>query len=267
MRHFLLVLLLASSCVSVRAQAPDCASMMQQALETTEFNQSIDDMMEMMTSEEFMRQAMGGKGDIEVMNVVRPILRKHFDGPSMKKELQDRMTTHCNPQQMTLVLQELQSPVVAQMIRLDAEARTPEGKQKLQRYARAMQVAPPSETRLSMIQAFDERAGVTAFAMDSMIAATRGMMAGAGAPPEVLSQFDTHRAEIKARIQNSILLALSSAYRNVGRADLEAFAKELSTPPLKGFYDQARKAFVGMTEARCTAIGKELKVTMEARQK
>jgi hypothetical protein len=118
-----------------------------------------------------------------------------------------------------------------------------------------------------MIQAFDERVGISAFAMDSMIAATRGMMVGAGAPPEVLSQIDMHRAEIKTQIQNGILLALSSAYRNVGRADLEAFAKELSTPPLKGFYDQARKAFVGMTEARCTAIGKELRVTLEARQK
>jgi hypothetical protein len=267
MRYFFALILLASSCVSVRAQSPDCASMMEQALEITEFNQSIDDMMELINSEAFMRQATGGKDDGEVMKVVRPILQKNFNPQSMKKELQDRMTAHCNPQQMTLVLQELQSPIVEQMIRLDADARTPEGKQKLQRYTRAIQVAPPSDTRLSLIQAFDERVGISAFAMDSMIAATRGMMVGAGAPPEVLPQIDMHRAEIKTQIQNGILLALSSAYRNVGRADLEAFAKELSTQPLKGFYDQARKAFVGMTEARCTAIGKELKVTLEARQK
>jgi hypothetical protein len=267
MRRIFVAILLASSCIYGRAQSQDCASMMQQALEITEFNQSIDDAIEMMNSDAFMRQAGGGKGDVEVINVVRPILQKNFNAQSLKKELQDRMAAHCNSQQMALVLQELQSPVVAQMMRLDAEARTPEGKQKLQRYARAIQVAPPSDTRLSMIQAFDERAGITAFAMDSMIAATRGMMVGSGAPAEAFSQIDLHRAEIKTQIQNSILLALSSAYRNVGQADLEAFGKELSTQPLKGFYDQARKAFVAMTEARCTAIGKELRASMEARQK
>lgn len=241
--------------------------MMRRALEVTDFNQSIDDAVEQLNSESFLQQVSGGSTDATFMKIFLPIMQKHFNAQALKKDLEDRMIAHCNPQLMELTLQHLQSPVVVQMMRLDAEARTPEGKQKLQRYMRAIKVAPPSDTRMSQIQAFDERVGITAFALDGMIATTRGLMTGMGAPEEVLSQLDSGRATYKSQIQSTMLLALSSAYRSVGAADLDAFAKELTSQPLKEFYDQARKTFVGMIEARCTAIGKDFKAAMETKQK
>ena len=267
MKRFFVVFLLALSCVYARAQSQDCASMMRRALEVTDFNQSIDDAVEQLNSESFLQQVSGGSTDATFMKVFLPIMQKYFNAQALKKDLEDRMIAHCKPQQMELTLQHLQSPVVVQMMRLDAEARTPEGKQKLQRYMRAIKVAPPSDTRMSQIQAFDERVGITAFALDGMIATTRGLMTGMGAPAEVLSQLESSRATYKFQIQTTMLLALSSAYRSVGAADLDAFAKELTSQPLKGFYDQARKTFVWMIEARCTAIGKDFKAAMETKQK
>jgi hypothetical protein len=268
MKRFFVAFLLALSCVYAQAQSQDCVSMMRRALEVTDFNQSIDDAVEQLNSESFLQQVSGGGStDATFMKIFLPIMQKHFNAQALKKDLEDRMIAHCNPQQMELTLQHLQSPVVVQMMRLDAEARTPEGKQKLQRYMRAIKVAPPSDTRMSQIQAFDERVGVTAFALDAMIATTRGLMTGMGAPAEVLSELDSIRATYKFQIQSTMLLALSSAYRSVGAADLDAFAKELTSQPLKGFYDQARKAFVVMIESRCTEIGKDMKAAMEANQK
>jgi hypothetical protein len=267
MRRLFVAILLALSCVYGQAQSQDCASMMRQALEITDFNQPIDALAEQFNSEAFMQQAAGGNQDPEFTKVFLPIVQKHFNAQEMKKELEGRMTDHCNSQQMALTLQQLQSPIMTQMLRLDAEAKTPEGKQRLQRYIRAMKVAPPSDTRVSQLQAFDERTGITTFAMDSMVAAMRGMMTGAGAPTEVISQIDSRRAELKVQFQNNLLPAMASAYRNVSAADLEAYAKELNTQPLKGFYDQGHKAFVVMAETRCTAIGKDLKAAMLAKQK
>lgn len=125
MKRFFVVFLLALSCVCAQAQSQDCASMMRRALEVTDFNQSIDGAVEQLNSESFLQQVSGGSTDATFMKVFLPIMQKYFNAQALKKDLEDRMISHCNPQQMELTLQHLQSPVVVQMMRLDAEARTP----------------------------------------------------------------------------------------------------------------------------------------------
>jgi hypothetical protein len=211
-----------------------------------------------------MRQILGGKNDAAqgVTDMVKRIMQKEFNAQTMKKELQGRLVSHCKPEQMSLALQELQTPFIADMLNLEAASNTPAGKLKLQRYMKAMLIAPPSDARMSAIQAFDEMVGFTEFETETLIAITRGMMTGLAAPPEIIAQMGEHRSEIKAQAQNAVLLSLSCTYRTVSRADLERYAKAWSSQPLKGFNDAIKKSFMEMMEDRARAMGEDMKTQM-----
>ena len=60
-------------------------------------------------------------------------------------------------------------------------------------------------------------------------------------------------------MQNNIALSMSVTYHGVTRVDLQQYARELTSPPLKRFYGQVSKTFVEITQERALAIGQELK--------
>src|SRR5262249_11006480 len=229
------------------AQTRDCASLIHQALEISGFNQSLDQASELVNSQGFMDQFAGNVGDASrFATVFRPIVQKHLDSQLMRKDLESRLVAHCNANQMASVIERLQSPLVARMLVLEAAANSPEGREKAQRYARAVSIAPPPDNRVDVIETIDNSARGTDLAVDTVIAITRGMMAGADADPELAGGMEQHRRELRAQMHNAIQISLLSTYRSATVPELSQYAKELSSEPLKSFYSQVNKAFVEM---------------------
>jgi len=251
-------------CGLASAQTVDCNTLTHQALELSGFNQSLDFMAEIMSSDQFMQQVRGQESVEQFAAVYVPIVKKQFNASLLRKEIQSRMVAHCNQEQMTQTVQRLQTPFVARMLALDAAASTPEGQEKIKRYIKIAQLNPPTDDRMDALDAIDAGSGSSDLVTDFTLAFLTGMMTGVGAPPEVVDQLRSRRKELKAQMQNNIELSLSVTYHGVTRADLQRYAKELTAPPLKIFYGQLSKTFVEITGERARAIGQDLKKAIPA---
>lgn len=253
-------------CGLASAQTSDCGALTHQALELSGFNQSIDHMADVISSEQFMQQIRGRESAEEFIAIFQPILEKEFNAALLRKELENRMAARCNAEQMALAVQRMQTPFVARMLSLESEVNTPEGQKKLKRYMTIAQTAPPTDERIDALDALDASIGASDFATDSTIAVMRGMMNGLGAPPEIVAQVQSHRKDIKTQVQNNVELSMAVIYHGVTRPELQQYAKELSAEPLKGFNGQVKKVFVELMEERSRAIGQDLKKAIAAKK-
>jgi hypothetical protein len=252
------------ACGLASAQADDCNTLTHQALELSGFNQSLDHMAEIMSSDQFMQQVRGRESLEEFAAIFVPIVNKEFSATLLRQEMQRRMAAHCNLDQMTQTVQRMQTPFVSRMLALEAAASTPAGQEKIKRYIKIAQINPPTDDRVDALDAIDATSGSSDLVTDFTLTFVTGMMTGVGAPPEVVNQLRSRRKELKVQMQNNIELSLSVTYHGVTRSDLKQYAQELAAPPLKGFYGQISKTFVEITEERARAIGQDLKKAMPA---
>ncbi|MGZ4873752.1 MAG: hypothetical protein ACXV5R_01160 [Candidatus Angelobacter sp.] len=253
------LLFLFLACGFASAQTSDCGALTHQALEMSGFNQSLDHMAEIMSSDQFMQQVRGRESKEEFAAIFVPIVKKEFNASLLRQEMQSRMAARCNLEQMTQTVQQMQTPFVARMLALEAATSTPEGQEKIKRYIKLAQMNPPTDDRMDALDAIDANSGSSDLVTDFTLAFLTGMMTGVGAPPEVVDQLRSRRKELKAQMQNNIELSMSVTYHGVTRLDLQQYAKELAAPPLKRFYGQVSKTFVEITEERARAIGQDLK--------
>jgi hypothetical protein len=253
-------------CGLASAQTSDCRALTHQALELSGFNQSIDHMADVISSDQFMQQIRGRASAEEFIAIFQPILEKEFNAALLHREMESRVAAQCNPEQMTQALQRMQTPFVARMLALESEVNTAEGQKKLKRYINIAQTMPPTDDRIDALDALDASIGASDFATDSTIAVMRGMMNGLGAPPEVVAQVQGHRKDIKTQVQNNVELSMAVMYHGVTRPELQQYAKELSSEPLKGFNGQVKKVFLELMEERSQAIGQDLKKAMTAKK-
>jgi hypothetical protein len=265
MRHLLVFSLLLATRGMVWAQANDCASLTHQALDISGVNQSLNDAAEMASSDTFMSQVSGSDGRAgQIAATLKPIVMKHLNGDLLRGKVESRMAYDCNPQQMTSVIQELQSPLVARMLALEAAAITPEGRAKSQRYAKAISIAPPPDERVDAIEAIDASAGGTDYTVDTAIAVTRGMMAGADMDPGIATDLQQHRRQVAAQMHKAVQISMLSTYRTAPVPDLQQYAKELSSEPLKGFYERVKRICLQVFEEQARAMGHDMKAALNA---
>ena len=266
MKRTCVVVLLFFACAAASAQTGDCASLTHQALELAGVNQSIDHLTAIMGTEEFMQQFRGHDTPEQFVTMFKPIVMKEFSPAILRHELQARVSARCNPDQMARAVERLQSPLVAKMLALEAATNTPEGQEKLKKYINIAKTVPPTDDRMDDIDALDSSAGASDLVTDTVVAILRGMMTGVGAPPDVIAQFEAHRKDIKAEMQNNIELSMRVTYHGVTRPELQQYAREVGSPPLKGFYTLVNKTFVEIIEERSLATGQDLKKAIEARK-
>jgi negative regulator of replication initiation len=255
-------LLLLFTCGLASAQTADCNALTHQALELSGFNQSIDRMAELLASDEFMRQMNGRQASEEFLEVFKPILLKEFNAALLRSEIQARVAAHCDPAQMTQTVERMRTPFITRMLALEAAGSTPEGQQKLKRYINIAKTAPPTDDRIDALDAVEASAHASDFMTDTMMAVIRGMLTGVGAPAEIVSQVQAHRKDMKAQMLNEIELSMSVIYHGVTRPELQQYARELSSQPLKGFFEQVQRSFVEIVEERSRAMGQDLKKVM-----
>lgn len=261
MKSAFVFLLLLATCVCAPAQSADCEALTRQALELSGFDQYVDRLSGTFVSNEFMQQFRGSRPVEEFIPIFKPILLKEFNPAALRREMHDRVSAHCDAQQMALTVEQLQTPLQAKMLALEAAANTPEGQEQLKKYIEIAKTAPPTEERIEALDAIDSSTGASDFVTDTVMAVMRGMMTGQGAPQDVIAQFESHRREIKLQMQNNVELTMSVTYHGVTRPELLQYARELSAPPLKAFYALVNRTFTQLLEERARAVGQELKNT------
>jgi hypothetical protein len=266
MKHLAVVLLLLITCALMSAQTPQCLSLTHQALKVSGFIQSIDDMTQLMSSEEFLQRTLVGREvPPELVGTFKSLVQKDFNGEVMRRELESSLAASCNPEQLNQAVQRMQTPLVARMIALEAATKTPEGQAKLKRYVNIAMTVPATDERIAALNALDDSAGASNFATDASLAMMRGMMTGVGAPPEAITQIQEHRNDVKTQMQNIMELSFQVTYHGVTRPELQQYAAELNAQPLKGFNDQIKKAFLTVMEEHSRALGQDLKKSIPER--
>src|SRR5437588_10549214 len=120
MKRCFLVLFLFVASVYLPAQTVDCASLTHQALELSGFNEYIDRLAAIFGSPEFMQQFRGRQSSEDFNAVYKPILLKEFNPALLRREMQKRVSTRCNAEQMAQTVGQLQTPVQARMLALEA---------------------------------------------------------------------------------------------------------------------------------------------------
>jgi hypothetical protein len=170
-----------------------------------------------------------------------------------------RFLTRCSTWQIGPAIQEMQTDFVAGMLRREADNYTPEGQERIHKYARIMEIAPPPDWQLENADAFDQKAGITEYTVDYVLAVKRGILTGIGAPPDVVAQVKEQRKLLKVQIENGILASIILTYNGVKKADLAKYGDELSTGPLKWYFDTVHKSFVEILLERSTAVGRDIK--------
>lgn len=247
-------------------QAPDCASLSRQAMEMSGINLQIDAMGKTALSDEYFEQlAAGNNNGPEFAAVLKPIVRKHLDGDLLKKDLLSRMVARCKPEQMSQVIGAMQTPFMARMLQLEAAQYTSEGQEQIKKYMRIIQIAPPPDSQLDSAAAFDQKAELSDSMVDYLLAITRGMLKGAGAPDTVVQRLEERRKQMKAQIQGTVLAAILLTYKGVSKPDLAKYGDQLSSVPLKWYYDAVHIALVEMLLERSEAIGHEIKAAVTAK--
>jgi hypothetical protein len=251
MKTLVALAVLLSFAIPAMAQNADCSALTHQALELSGVNQSISDMTQMMNSEQFMQQVSRGQGaSADFSAAFKPIMVKDFNGSIMRKELEARLLVQCDPTKMAGAV--------------EAEAGTPEGQEKVKRYARAIQVVPPPDERLDAIAILDDSAGSSDLAADAVIVVTRGMLSGVGDHSNAVEDLVRHRNDLKMSMRNALEVSMLCTYKSVPPAEILQYARELRSAPLKTFYDQAKQAFLEVMEERAQAAGADLKTVITA---
>lgn len=267
MRRFWGLAFVVLASLAAVAQTPDCTALSRQALEISGENVELDALGQLLLSDDFLSQASGqSQASPEVMAVLKPIMQKNLDAASMKKDLLRRVAARCTPDKMTQAIQELQTPLVARMLQLEGARYTPEGMEKAKKYQRILEIAPPTDSQLDSADAFDQKAHVTDRTMDSLLAVTRGMLQGAGAPDEAIAELDSHKKEMKAQIQGGVLASIVVTYSGVSKADLMKYGDELASGPLNWYYSAVHQSLIEMLGDRSQAIGKDLKSAIMSRR-
>jgi hypothetical protein len=266
MKRSFAVLFLFFAATFASAQAGDCASLTHQALELSGFNQSLDRITDVLSSPQFMQQIRGRESAEDFIAIFLPLMQKEFNADLLRKEMQQRLFAKCDPEQMALTVQRLQTPMMAKMLALEAATNTPEGQEKLKKYGRIASSLPLTDERLEALDAVDNSMGASDFATDTIMAVMTGMMTGVAMPQELVTQLQEHRSEMKAQMQNSVELSMSVTYHGVTRPELQQYAKEIGAQPLKGFYLQVDKSFVEIVQERALALGQDLKEAIAARK-
>lgn len=144
-------------------------------------------------------------------------------------------------------------------MKLQAAQRTPEGQEQIKKYVRIIQIAPPPDSQLDAADVFDRKAGLTDFSVDTLLAVTRGILKGAGAPDDVLMRLQEGRKQIKAQLQGPVLASILLTYKGVSKPDMAKYGEELSTGLLRWYYDAVHQSFVEMLGERAEAIGQDIK--------
>jgi hypothetical protein len=257
-RSFVVMVFLLASTFS-SAQPADCAALTHQALELSGMNQSIEYLAASVDSDEFIQQVRGNSDSEEFWTAFKRALRKEFTADLLRKELQNRVAAHCDVEQMRQTVERLQTPLQVKMLALEAATNTADGQAKLQRYVNIARTISPTDERMEALDAIDASAGTSDFVTNFQLAMFSGFLTGAGAPEEIITQVKSHRKEIREQRQNYVELGMSVTYHGVTRPELLQYARELSAPPLKGFYAQVRKSFVEIVGERSIAIGQDLR--------
>jgi hypothetical protein len=248
------------------AQTPDCARLSHSMLETSGFALALDDFARTANSDEFMQQLPGvAQGDSNFVTIFKPIVAKEFASDPMKKAVEARLQAKCKPAQMSQALAKLHDPFIARMLAIEAEATTPAGKEKIQKYAKMYQIAPPTEDRLDLANALDQSSSLTDFTVDSIVAVMRGMLSGSMGDADLAQQLSEYRTAMRPQVQTGLQISLLATYHGVSKADLQQYAKELNSEPLKTVYSQMRQSMLEVFEERAHAVGEDLRAQAPAK--
>ncbi len=193
-------------------------------------------------------------------------ITKSMDVNRLIKTVEQGMLVSCNPADLNKVIEDLNTPLLQKMRAFESATNTPEGAQKLQHTLTLDDVKSPPDERTTLIRRLMNTSGAADAMTDTVIATSRGMMEGVGAPPLKEEQIVDMRRQVEAMSYQQMNMLMTAIYHDASDADLSAYIKVMNSKAFQDFMMTMTKAMVkGMAdEARFTGIA--LKKITDERQ-
>lgn len=119
------------------------------------------------------------------------IILSSFNEADSKAQLVERVAAKHTAEELNSILDWINSPLGNRFIVAELEAGSVEGQNNMMRYAATFSSNPPSETRIKLIQEFEENIGLTDLAMQMVDT----MMSGIGKAAYTASEDKEHMSE------------------------------------------------------------------------
>lgn len=249
------------------------AATAQEVLELSGFREQVEQIPALIQVQLQQRQ---NSLDPDVYAVVSRVLLESFRADSLYTTVVQRFAADADPERLNAVLEWLRSPLAQKMIRLEVEAGTPEGQQKLKDYAAALQGNPPAQIRLALVKRLDEATRTTELAIAtsaSMVGAMMGTLQ-AQLPPEkrmdeaqVGKELSRMKAQLQAPMKNNTLVNFLFTYRSVSDEELTQYLSFWESETGRWFGRASSQAFLGAMAAASADAGKRIQETASPPQR
>ena len=169
------------------------------------------------------------RGDLEDMRATIPIV---YDPQAIRQTIIGEYHQNLNADELKHVLGWLNSPIGRQLTQLEEASSSPEAYIEMQRYALALQDAPPAPERLSVIRQLDAAIKITEggveIAMNTQLAVAIAVVASLPAEQQptyakLAEALEQHRPRLEDEVRIQTLFSLLYTYQSVSDAVLAEY--------------------------------------------
>jgi hypothetical protein len=190
-------------------------------------------------------------------------IMKNISAERLAKNVETSMSTGCNPLDLTTVLADVKTPLVQKMRGFEAVLNTKEGAEQLRTYLASPAAQSATEKRKKLIGDLIAASDSTDALVETIIATSRGMMEGMGAPSPTAEQVAQMKQRVQGQADSQMQSTMLAVYRDATDDELEKYVSLQQSAPMKSFNQAFGKAVAKGMGMEAHAMGVVLKQLLE----
>ena len=168
----------------------------------------------------------------DLYEAISLVMAEAYDGMNMKKIVSAGITANLNIEEMSGILNWLQSRLGRKITRLEEAASTPEAFNEMQTYIQQLQANPPTPQRLELSQRLVSATNATTMAVDIILLTAYGVAAALDTimPEDQQTDLDIIRQSIESQrpqltpiMQQMTIASFLYTYQNLKDSEIESF--------------------------------------------
>jgi hypothetical protein len=171
------------------------------------------------------------------------------------KNVETPMIATCNVEEMTTLLEQLQTPLVQKMTKMESASTDPAMGEKIQNAMKSPAVQSPPEKRSVLVKRLVNTTGTVDTAVNTVVETSKAMMDGIGAPAPTAEQVAQMRQQVEAGVSQNINQLMLATYADASDEELEKYVNLLTTKPFRDFNEAYAKAMVDGFASESRQIG------------
>lgn len=218
-------------------------ALIDQALEATGMNRSVDQIQQQMGAGMDASGAGGGLKP-EMRALLRKTMLESFPADSLRQRLRERFKAGFNADHLRALLADISSPAAQRMMALEGKAvEGARDEQSIALFTQQLRETPLPEPRRAMLRRLEAAVGASRQATEITLVTARAIMQGAGKPAgDLEGEMAKMRASLESQMREALLVNLAYVFRDANDEDLAAYTAIYESPHGQWFMDNVYQA-------------------------